>query len=53
MRRFIRVSLLLVSVVVLGNPGLAFTRAQATDVSGIASPAQSRMVVFETFMRPG
>jgi hypothetical protein len=45
MRRLGRIFTLLVFVLALGST--------TTYLPGRASPAQSRLVVFETFMRPG
>lgn len=53
MRRLVRISILLVFVLTLGSPNSMITKSQATDLPDNASLTQSRLVVFEAFMRPG
>jgi len=52
MPRLVRVFILLSTALALGwQP--AITQSQAAEPPGSAALAQSRLVVFETFMRPG
>ena len=52
MSRLVRAFVLLSAVLALGwQP--ATTHSQAADLPGSEALAQSRLVVFETFMRPG
>jgi hypothetical protein len=53
MRRPIRISILLIFLLALGGPTLTATQSQAPDPLHPARAAQSRLVVLETFMRPG
>jgi hypothetical protein len=48
MRRLIQLGVLAVFVLALGGPGPTLAGSLP-----VAAPAQSRLVVFETFMRPG
>ena len=52
MNRLIRASVLFAIVLTLGA-GPARTRALVDELTRPASPAASRLVVFEAFMRPG
>jgi hypothetical protein len=51
MRRLIQICVLLSFALALGGPGPTAAKSPAPDHS--AAPAQSRLVVLETFMRPG
>ena len=52
MQPLIRASLLLAIVLTLGA-GPATTQVPVAELTRPASPAASRLVVFEAFMRPG
>ena len=53
MRRSVRFSIVLLFVLALGGASAGTAESRGPDTAGAASLAQSRMVVFETFMRPG
>ena len=53
MCRSIRFSIAVVFILALGGASTATAQSQGPDPVGAAPLAQSRMVVFETFMRPG
>jgi hypothetical protein len=53
MRRSIQFSIALLLILTLGGASAGTAESQVPDPSGTAPLAQSRMVVFETFMRPG
>jgi hypothetical protein len=53
MRRSVRFSIALLLILALGGASVGTAESQVPDPSGAALLAQSRMVVFETFMRPG
>jgi hypothetical protein len=53
MHRSVRLSIALLLVLALGGASAGMAESQVPDPSGVAPLAQSRMVVFETFMRPG
>ena len=53
MRRFVQIFIVLVFVLA-SSPGSPITPSQANESPNSSmSPAQSRLVVLETFMRPG
>ena len=53
MRRSVRFSIVLLLILALGGASARTAESQMPDPSEATPLAQSRMVVFETFMRPG
>jgi hypothetical protein len=53
MRRSVRFSIVLLLTLALGGASARTAESRVPDPSAAAPLAQSRMVVFETFMRPG
>jgi hypothetical protein len=53
MRHLIRICIVLIFMLALGSPTPMSTQSQAPGLPAPARVAQSRLVVLETFMRPG